>query len=103
MSQGNGAQKAVLVTGAARGIGLATARRFLDDGWRVALLDIDGRRVFAQMDEAARGDEAPEQVLAGHRVKLLVKGDGDTYFQIPQSRSLDISRVVQAIRRRVGA
>lgn len=32
----------VLVTGAARGIGLATVRRFLAEGWRVALLDIGG-------------------------------------------------------------
>src|SRR3954466_15782919 len=35
-------QKTALVTGAARGIGLATARRFLAEGWRVALLDIEG-------------------------------------------------------------
>jgi NAD(P)-dependent dehydrogenase (short-subunit alcohol dehydrogenase family) len=34
-------QKVAIVTGAARGIGLATVRRFLADGWRVALLDID--------------------------------------------------------------
>jgi NAD(P)-dependent dehydrogenase (short-subunit alcohol dehydrogenase family) len=36
-----GAQKVALVTGAARGIGLATAKRFLADNWCVALLDID--------------------------------------------------------------
>jgi NAD(P)-dependent dehydrogenase (short-subunit alcohol dehydrogenase family) len=34
-------QKVATVTGAARGIGLGTVRRFLVDGWRVALLDID--------------------------------------------------------------
>ena len=33
-------QKVATVTGAARGIGLATVKRFLADGWRVALLDM---------------------------------------------------------------
>src|ERR1700730_15453747 len=34
--------KVALVTGAAGGIGLPIAKRFLADGWRVALLDIEG-------------------------------------------------------------
>ncbi len=34
-------EKVVLVTGAASGIGLAVARRFLDEGARVVMLDID--------------------------------------------------------------
>ena len=44
-----------------------------------------------------------EQVLAGQKVKFLVKDDGDHYFQIPRERGFDLGRVVQAIRRRVGA
>jgi hypothetical protein len=41
-------------------------------------------------------------VLAGKKVKLLVKGDGDAYFQIPRGRGIDLGRLVETIRRRVG-
>jgi NAD(P)-dependent dehydrogenase (short-subunit alcohol dehydrogenase family) len=47
-------QKVALVTGSARGIGLATAKRFLADGWRVVLLDIDGenlKRTFTALNK----------------------------------------------------
>ena len=53
-------QRSALVTGAARGSGLATAKRFLADGWRVALLDIDG----ATLTAAVAALQAPDQTLA---------------------------------------
>ncbi|MGG5887093.1 SDR family NAD(P)-dependent oxidoreductase [Falsiroseomonas sp. HC035] len=52
--------RTALVTGAGRGIGLATARRFRADGWRVALLDIDA----ALLDQAMAALAAPEATLA---------------------------------------
>ena len=50
-------QKCAIVTGAARGIGLATTDLFLEQGWRVAMLDRDGE---ALLKEAG----ARENVLA---------------------------------------
>src|ERR1700757_4256 len=55
-------QHVALVTGAARGIGLATAKRFLAEGWRVALLDIDGDL----LKKATASLESPDNTLALH-------------------------------------
>lgn len=52
--------KVALVTGAARGIGLATAKRFRAEGWAVALIDIED----ALLREAAAAFADPAHVLA---------------------------------------
>jgi NAD(P)-dependent dehydrogenase (short-subunit alcohol dehydrogenase family) len=52
--------KVAVITGAARGIGLAVAEKFLAEGWRVALIDIDGPTLKA----AAAGLNDPARVLA---------------------------------------
>jgi meso-butanediol dehydrogenase / (S,S)-butanediol dehydrogenase / diacetyl reductase len=44
-------EKTALVTGAARGIGLATTKLFLEEGWQVAMIDRD----VPALQEAAQG------------------------------------------------
>jgi NAD(P)-dependent dehydrogenase (short-subunit alcohol dehydrogenase family) len=46
----SGSKKVALVTGAVRGIGLATATRFLEDDWHVAMLDILGDTLRSAVD-----------------------------------------------------
>lgn len=52
--------KTALITGAARGIGLATTRRFLADGWQVAMIDRDA----PELARAAEGLGAAAAILA---------------------------------------
>jgi acetyl-CoA C-acetyltransferase len=67
----------------------------------VALLEIDGRRVFARLEHPLREGERIEELLAGATVRLRVKDDGDHYFQLQQrGTGFNLARIVSAIRRR---
>lgn len=56
--------RTAVITGAARGIGLATARRFLDEGWRVALVDIDGDELNRAMAILTKTHGKPDDLSA---------------------------------------
>lgn len=68
--------KLALVTGAARGIGLAISMKFLTEGWQVAMLDIDAETLHAAGKRLARPDDTmqiecdvaePDQVASAVR------------------------------------
>jgi NAD(P)-dependent dehydrogenase (short-subunit alcohol dehydrogenase family) len=54
--------RVAVVTGAARGIGLATAKKFLAEHWRVVMLDIDGEA----QDRARRELNDPDNTISIH-------------------------------------
>lgn len=71
-------ERVALVTGAARGIGAACARRFADEGWRVVGLDRDahegpGRTLVADLADPNAIEAAVESVRTGEgRLDALV-------------------------------
>ncbi|MDX1648541.1 MAG: beta-ketoacyl synthase N-terminal-like domain-containing protein [Myxococcota bacterium] len=67
----------------------------------VAIVRLDGGRMFARLEHEAGEEEPTEEVLAGRRVKLLVKDDGDHYFQLDRGRS-GLGGLLERVRSRIG-
>jgi meso-butanediol dehydrogenase/(S,S)-butanediol dehydrogenase/diacetyl reductase len=104
-------EKTVLVTGAASGIGLAAARRFLDEGARVVMLDIDEDslkkaaaelpqdRILVQVGDTADRQTATAAVKAAIErfggLHILVNNAGmATEGDITQTSEEDFERVM---------
>ena len=104
-------QKVALITGAARGIGLATAKLFLDDGWLVAMLDRDapeltkaqaalgqGTTAFEfDVSDPAQAQKSIDDVLAHFgRIDALVNNAGVADFGPIEETGFDRWRTVMA-------
>jgi meso-butanediol dehydrogenase / (S,S)-butanediol dehydrogenase / diacetyl reductase len=71
-----------LVTGAARGIGLATTKRFLAMGWRVAMLDRDAAELAVAAGPLEQVLELPLDVSIPEEVERAVAGTLDAFGRI---------------------
>ena len=72
------ADKVAIITGAGQGIGLAYAQRFLDEGAKVVVAEINEDRAQAGMAAlAGRGDAVFVPTDAGDYVVLLVRAAAD--------------------------
>ncbi len=66
-------QKIALVTGAARGIGLATAKLFIEQGWKVAMIDRDGEELATASKTLSNAAPFEHDVSDPDQVNAMIK------------------------------
>lgn len=74
--------KTALITGAARGIGLATTQRFLADGWQVAMVDRDAPELEAAAASLDHAEGFAADVSSAHSVATLIEQVTDRFGRI---------------------
>jgi len=95
--------KLAVITGAARGIGLATTNRFLEEGWKVVMIDRDGDELrmvskslpnaiaitFGQIDalinNAGVADFGPAEDTTFERWRTVMETNLDGVFLVSQA------------------
>jgi len=91
----------VLITGAGRGIGLATAKAFAKAGWQVLALDKDfsgpAENSFTRIDFDLRNLSGIKKLLEGREIHTLVNNAGvlfcDPYDSIPEEHKREVLTV----------
>lgn len=81
--------KTAVITGGARGIGLAIARRYLAEGARVVIADIDEASIDAAVVELQREGDDSGKPLMGIQLDVCERGS--------------VERMIDAVERRFGA
>ena len=95
--------KLAIVTGAARGIGLATAQLFKQNGYRVALVDkdkeelnnlstndVNEKKFCFDISDSTQLDNMYEEILNWHdRIDVLVNNAGVADFGVIEKTTID--------------
>ncbi len=74
--------KLALVTGAARGIGLATTNRFLEEGWKVVMIDWDGEELRKVSKQLVNAFAITADISKEGDVKTFMTEVGENFGQL---------------------